>query len=59
MENNVMEVMYAKYCSKCKHKDVPENEEPCEECLTAFYREDGSEKPTKYVAQNPAAIMKS
>ena len=31
---NIKEVYYHEYCSLCVHKDLPENEEPCEECLT-------------------------
>lgn len=28
------EVYFHLYCKRCKHKDVKDNEEPCEECLS-------------------------
>lgn len=28
------EVYFHEYCKSCKHKNVKENEEPCEECLS-------------------------
>lgn len=27
------EAYFNQYCPKCKHKDVPETEDPCNECL--------------------------
>ena len=27
-------VEFAKYCSKCKHNDIEEYEDPCDECLS-------------------------
>lgn len=27
------EVRFDKYCHRCKHRDVPEWEDPCDECL--------------------------
>lgn len=27
-------VKYEEYCSQCRYKDLGENEEPCNECLT-------------------------
>lgn len=27
------EVYFHQYCEKCKHKDVEQSEEPCNECL--------------------------
>ena len=27
------------YCKTCKHKDVPETEDPCDECLRVPARE--------------------
>lgn len=43
-EKNYKEVQYSKYCWICKHKNVNENEEPCETCLTEFVNEN-SKKP--------------
>lgn len=28
------EVYYDQYCSKCKHKDLKDNEQPCNDCLS-------------------------
>lgn len=33
-ENSEMMVRYDLWCNKCKHKDIKENDEPCEECLS-------------------------
>ena len=33
MEENCIEVDFAKYCKLCEHKDVKENKDPCCECL--------------------------
>ena len=41
-------VDYATYCPKCKHKDVNETDDPCNECLTYPVRTDGSRKPAFY-----------
>ena len=27
------EVYYDQYCSKCEHKDLKDNEQPCNDCL--------------------------
>lgn len=35
-------------CTKCQHKDVDLNEEPCFTCLGVAAREDGSRKPVKF-----------
>ena len=47
------EVRYDIYCKKCKHKDNPENTDPCWDCLTnpvnwhskkpVYFEEDGNE----------------
>lgn len=34
MENKYKEVYFDKYCETCEHKEVREDEEPCNECLT-------------------------
>ena len=31
---NYKEVFYDKYCKSCLYKDVPEGDDPCDECLT-------------------------
>lgn len=33
MPNDYKEVRFDLYCSKCKHKKLPEIDEPCYECL--------------------------
>lgn len=44
---NLKEVYFSKYCSLCKHKNVVETAEPCNECLTCGARKD-SHKPEKF-----------
>lgn len=34
MEDIYKIVHFDKYCDTCKHKEVKESEEPCNECLT-------------------------
>lgn len=41
------EVYYDQYCDSCKHKDVPEAEDPCHDCLNEPARQ-YSHKPAKY-----------
>lgn len=36
------------YCPKCQHKDLPETEDPCNECLTEPVNEN-SHKPVNYI----------
>ena len=33
MEDTYKEVYYGDYCMTCKHWDLPEDEDPCHECL--------------------------
>lgn len=33
MEDNYIEVDFAKYCKLCEHKDLDEKFDPCCECL--------------------------
>lgn len=40
-------VKFGDYCKTCKFFETPENDEPCEECLSHTVREH-SEKPVKY-----------
>lgn len=44
---NIKEVYFGNYCGRCKFKKVPENQEPCEECLSTPGRQD-SHKPLKF-----------
>ena len=41
------EVYFNKWCPKCRHFKLPENEEPCEECLSNPSQID-SHKPLKF-----------
>lgn len=41
------EVYYYKYCKSCKYKNLPENEDPCWDCLDQPVNED-SHKPVKW-----------
>ena len=43
----VKEALYSEYCSKCKHKNTPETEEPCNSCLNQGWNE-YSHKPIKF-----------
>ena len=44
-------VEFDKYCTKCKHKRVPQTEEPCNTCLTNGVNED-SHKPVMWEAKD-------
>ena len=47
MEYRDKEVFFNEYCHKCKHKDLEETKDPCNECLTDTVNEH-SHKPTKF-----------
>lgn len=49
-ENELIQkiVRFDIYCDTCKFKDVPETDDPCNECLTMPARTDGSRKPINY-----------
>ncbi len=47
MEAIEKEVYFNQYCQKCNHKDVPETEDPCNECLTEPVNE-YSHKPVRF-----------
>lgn len=49
-ENNRFEkiVRFDIYCPMCIHKDDPETDDPCNECLNYPARTDGSRKPVNY-----------
>ena len=44
MNNEMREVYFDKYCKKCKHYELNEVKDPCNECLAESYREE-TEKP--------------
>ncbi len=44
---NEREVLYSQYCKTCRHVNVPETEDPCNECLTYPSNID-SHKPINY-----------
>ena len=33
MECDMMEVLFDEFCITCKYRDLPEEDEPCRECL--------------------------
>lgn len=45
--DNYKEVFFSEYCKTCEHKDIPGDEEPCNECLTIGARQ-YSHKPEKW-----------
>ena len=47
MENNMKIVNFVKYCKSCKYKELEENEEPCNSCLSVGARS-YSERPIKW-----------
>ena len=47
MEDIMHIVEFEKYCDTCKHKDSPDSEDPCDECLGSPARED-SRKPINW-----------
>ena len=52
MENYKMKVVFFdKYCKNCKHNDIPQDADPCNECLTIAGRE-FSHKPEYFEEKN-------
>lgn len=49
-QENLHIVNFDMYCTSCKHVNVPENEEPCDTCLSIPARQD-SRKPEKWEEQ--------
>lgn len=47
METRTKEVRFDKYCRICKHRNVNETDDPCNECLTTGFNID-SRKPIKF-----------
>lgn len=43
----IREVKFNEYCNTCKHKNVPQEKDPCHECLANPGNED-SRKPIKW-----------
>lgn len=41
------EVYYDQYCSKCIYKDSPDDNDPCDECLTEYFQIN-SHKPCNF-----------
>lgn len=50
---NQKEALFYWYCPQCKHKTVPEEEDPCNECLT-YPSNENSHKPKNYICADPA-----
>lgn len=50
MEDEYKEVRFDLYCETCKHKDVSDIENPCDECL-AHPANLNSIKPVNYTAK--------
>ena len=49
MDNEKM-VFFDKYCTSCKHEAVNEEDDPCDECLRSYAKEN-SHKPLKWEAK--------
>lgn len=47
MERSYKEVYFDQYCETCKHKEVFEGEDPCEDCLSEPFNID-SHKPVRW-----------
>ena len=47
MDEDYKEVRFDLYCKSCKHKDLKDHDDPCEECLDNPLNLH-SRKPTKY-----------
>lgn len=45
------EVYFHEYCKTCKHKDLKEHEEPCNECLSEPTNLD-THRPVRYEKKN-------
>lgn len=46
-DSDYKEVFFNQYCKKCKYDLIPENQEPCSECLEEPINQH-SHKPVKY-----------
>ena len=43
-DENLQEVYYDRYCKTCEHKKLPEEADPCDECLS---------NPVNYATHKP------
>lgn len=57
-EQAYKEVYYHVYCSKCKHEDVPDTDEPCNECLDNPLNWN-SHRPVKYEEKGAVKMNES
>ena len=48
MKTTEYEVDFEYYCPKCKHEEVSETKDPCNECLDQCWNEE-TRKPIKFV----------
>lgn len=48
--NNTKEVYFVAWCDKCAHKDKPDYEDPCNECLAQPFMIN-THKPLNYKEQ--------
>ena len=51
------EVDFEEYCQECRYKDYPEEEEPCNECLSESYNHE-SFKPINFKDVDPQGLSK-
>ena len=51
MENQMKFVEFNIYCPRCKHKDLDEHQDPCNECLEVGAREN-THVPEYWEAEN-------
>lgn len=47
MDEELKEVYFNEYCSKCKHEKIEETEDPCDDCL-ANPANVNSHKPVRF-----------
>ena len=55
MNEEYLEVDFKKYCKTCKHKELGEKFDPCNECLDYGYNLN-SQKPMKWEEKKKSAI---
>lgn len=46
-DENLQEVYYDRYCKTCEHKKLPEEADPCDECLS---------NPVNYATHKPPSM---
>lgn len=51
MEDLYKEVYFGQYCNTCKHKNLKETDDPCDECLNEPTNVN-SHKPTRWEDEN-------